>query len=728
MRARFTPVLLLLLLPPLPARAQDFSVVRDSLAGVRDTLALRAALPRDLRGADAATLVRAGLLELRLYELTAERDRAKRSRARFDRARDVAPGVAWGHYGWALAMLPEIGRPVGSMELVTLDALNEVLGVDPRSRARRALETAVRLDPGLTDAAVLLARLAEETRDRQATVQARTVLERQFSAGGGAAAGLGLVQAAAALGDHEAAAATARQVAARDPEHAAAAHHAAARSLFRLPGRTADAVAEYYAGVSTWDELLAEAYYDDLEMLVSEREALLWAGADLAGRRAWIREFWELRAALGGVSAEQRITEHYRRMAAADQHFRRTTRFGAPPTNALSYKLLDDRFDDRGVIFIRHGAPREVIRTVDRARRVGRGEITAPPFDPEESWIYHDDQGAPVMYNFKRYGSQGYDTYLLVYLLPCSRDFIEPRLEFAPQLFRLMQRCHPSDVRGLSQGFRKRTYEALRTDSHRPSFLLDVPFHYDIFTFRGASGSTDVVTAMSVAGEQLHAQRLADGRAEYALAMRVAVIDTVARTSARRDTVLRLITSAPLEGAQRLRAHLAVSVPPTDGAIQRTVLYDALDTVRGQAYGGPLDVPDYATGSLAMSDVVLAAPDSAGPFQRGGVSLSLVPWAAYQGGAFRIFYELYELTPGGAYTTEVRVERAGGGLLRLFRSGTLIRLRFDEVAPESGSALQQLRDVRVELDPGDYVLRVRITDQGSGRTVERARQLTIGSE
>jgi GWxTD domain-containing protein len=723
MRVHAALVLLLFVLLPDSTPAQDFTALRDSLAGVRDTMALRAALPLKTPRADADALVRAGLLELRLYELTARDERAKRARARFDRARDLAPELAWAHYGWALAMMPEVDRPVGSMELVTLDALNEVLGVDPRSRARRALERAARLDPTLTGAAVLLARLAAETQDRDASVQARTALEHQFAAGGDAAAGLGLVRAATALGDHEAAAAAARQVAARDPRHAAEAHHAAALALFRLPRRTADGVAEYYAGVSGWDEVLSETYYDDIQMLVTEREALLWAGADLAARRAWIREFWQLRAAQGGVSVEERIAEHYRRVADAERFFRRQTRYGAPPQNALSYKKIDTRYDDRGVIYVRHGAPREIVRTVDRG---SRGQLVGgmPAFDPEESWIYLDDQGEPVMYNFKQYGSAGHNNYLLVYLLPCGREYVEPRLPYAPQLFKLMMRCNPADVRTLSQSFRKDAYEALRTDSHRPAFVLDMPFHYDVFTFRGAAGATDVVTAISVEGERLSRQPLAGGASEYAVNLRVAVVDTAARTSTQRDTVLRLIAAAPLQGEQRLRAHVAFAVPPTEGAFQRIVLRDAADPARGQVYGRPIVVPDYGAGTLAMSDIVLAAPDSAGAFQRGDVSLSLVPWGAYAGGAFRVFYELYDLTPGGAYTTELRVERAGGGLKRLFRRGTVIQLRFDDVAPEGGVA-QQVRDVRTELAPGDYRLRVRITDRTSGRSIEQERRLTI---
>ena len=131
----------------------------------------------------------------------------------------------------------------------------------------------------------------------------------------------------------------------------------------------------------------------------------------------------------------------------------------------------------------------------------------------------------------------------------------------------------------------------------------------------------------------MRAQVLANGGAAYALGVRVAVVDTVARTSARRDTVLRVTADAPLTGDQRLRAHVAVSMPPTPGAIHRAVLQDAFDRQRGQAYGAPLDVPDYAPGTPAMSDLVLAAPDSTGSFVRGDVSLSLVPWGAFPGGA-----------------------------------------------------------------------------------------------
>jgi hypothetical protein len=177
MTSRLLIVLLLLAPSALAAQAPSSDApvaVRDRLADMSDTMHLHgiereytraaaaaAGLARDQSAASAG--VSAGLAALRLWEVTGARAHARRSRDYFDRAARNDPANAWAHYGHALSLEAEMDRDPGRI-VTHVNALRD-LGLDPVSRARRALERAVSLDPTLPGATELLARYAIETRD-----------------------------------------------------------------------------------------------------------------------------------------------------------------------------------------------------------------------------------------------------------------------------------------------------------------------------------------------------------------------------------------------------------------------------------------------------------------------------------------------------------------------------------------------------------------------------------
>jgi hypothetical protein len=145
----------------------------------------------------------------------------------------------------------------------------------------------------------------------------------------------------------------------------------------------------------------------------------------------------------------------------------------------------------------------------------------------------------------------------------------------------------------------------------------------------------------------------------------------------------------------------------------------------GMTYGGTVALPDYSGDALMLSDIVLVAPDSAGSFQRGPHSMSLVPTQVFPGGRFNVFYEVYNLPPGAAYRTELRIERVRRGVLPgLFGRSDPLALSFDDLAPEEGADPHyQLRTVTAPLAPGEYVLRVRL--RSGGGEAERTRRFTV---
>lgn len=412
----------------------------------------------------------------------------------------------------------------------------------------------------------------------------------------------------------------------------------------------------------------------------------------------------------------------------------RRRNWGAPPSNALLLQRPDLPFDDRGIIYVRHGPPFDVIRSPGGS------------FSDTESWAYRVPEGGFRMLHFVRYGSaevgrstagnpfaavadggagDAYGEFVLVWNLPCA--IADDRRALYDRRIALL-RCNEYDRRAISAEVRRDARAALATDSDSPGFARDLPFAFDLFTFRGAGGMTDVTAAAVIPGDAI-VPAPASGGVARDLDVSLIVVDTMFDRVARTDTTLRLTRPSPAGAGDLLRLYVTLPVRPGRDQAQRIIVRDNADASHGQLYGGGLDVPDYSRSDLMLSDIVLAEPDSDGTFRRGDVSLALVPTREFRGGAFRAFYEIYNLAADAAYETEIVVEKAGGGiggLLRgLFGGATIVRLRFDGVAPARSGLVAELRRVDTSLGAGDYRIRIRVTELDPGRTAERERGFTV---
>jgi hypothetical protein len=729
--------LLLATLAAAPAHAQspDLPAFRDSIGSIRDLLSLRRFTERKpVAGEGADALLRRGFAGLRLYELAGLDEDLRRARDAFEEAARREPALAWAHFGAGLTWSrdPELTGP--APRVVAGRAFAEALGRDARSRASRAFRRALDIDPGLTEAALALADLPVARRSADELAAARVALDRAVLEGhADARTSLALAEVANAQHDFGAALPFAER-AAFAPDPPPAARYVLARTL--LGGADRDAGArEYFAAIDGATPDVARRIYDDVRPVATEAEIAAWENADPDGRRAWLRSYWELRAALAGVDVPERIAEHYRRIDRALEFYPRRRRYGAPPSNALLLERPDLPFDDRGIVLLRHGEPVRIIRSVGGLQN--------------ESWVYPALEGGYRLLHFANYGSpggsgggagdpftsnadgaigQGYAEYVLVYNLLCGPDYLADRILFDPRL--RFASCDDFDRRSISAEVRRDALAALRTDSHGPDFAKRLPFVYDIFAFRGARGLTDLTAAIELPAADLQPTPSAVGTAR-AIRASFIVADTLDRRVTRIDTTL--VVRLPLERERDavVLALLYMPVVPGAGLAQRLVVRDAADSASGAMLGRYLDVPDFYGDSLMLSDVVLAAPGQDGPFRRGSASLRLVPTREYGGGAFDVFYEVYNLAPDRNYSTALLVERDGGGLGRSLKrlfggGGPEVRLRFEGRArPESDGVVREVRAVETNLPPGRYRLRITVTDGVTGASVTRERPFTV---
>jgi hypothetical protein len=127
-----------------------------------------------------------------------------------------------------------------------------------------------------------------------------------------------------------------------------------------------------------------------------------------------------------------------------------------------------------------------------------------------------------------------------------------------------------------------------------------------------------------------------------------------------------------------------------------------------------------------LSDVALGQPDAQIGWERGGVTLALLPTRQLPSGAFDVYYEIYNLPTGNPYTTEIMVERLAGSSGEAAEDRLPVRLRFaGESTAAAGGTLPELRSVVTPFAKGRYRITVAIEDLTTGKTASRSRTFEV---
>ncbi len=711
--ASILALLFCLITVPASALAQrDLASLHDSLQRIDDPSLLRGMMAeRQHPSKSPELLTERGLIGLRLYALTATRSDGKSAQKSFEEALRHAPDYGWAHYGLGLALTtgpgasPITGGPRN--KFVLDDVIARAFGNDAPTRARRAFLQAVKTNPPVAQAASGLADITTVRWNRGHVERSAAALE-QLNNSEHATAESWLALAAVQL---ELERVVAARVALEHAVELGAAPAAAARlrALVLFHDERAEAgAAAWFESINRAEPATLRLLFDDVTPLLDKHDVADFHELALAEQRAYLRTFWDVRAALGGVPVHERLAEHYRRLAIARRQYWRNARFGAPATNQLLWESFAGRpYDDRGTIFIRHGMPMQIVRSTGLAAG-------------HESWVYRGIDGEDRLLHFA--AMQTNSDYDLVHTLPCSAGYADARLAH------LAVRCSAANVGIASADYRRDAREYLATDSDAPNFTKDLPFYFDLYTFRGEQGRTNVVAAVAVPVEKLQ-KSAATLNPSYRVDLSLILVDTAARRVVRQDDSVALATTRAFKNDDLFRMHVEVAVPPSRTTLQRVIVSDPSEPGIGQLYGGPFLIPDYSTGKLMMSDIVLAEPRVEGRWHRGNVALALVPTGRFKGGSFRVFYEIYNIEDNSAYSTEIEIEpiqrSAGQRIKELFGSKSKISLKFDGVALDvKDGVLQELRQVEAPLSPGRYRMRITVKN-ANGETVKGERLFVV---
>ncbi|MBA2564115.1 MAG: GWxTD domain-containing protein [Gemmatimonadetes bacterium] len=512
-----------------------------------------------------------------------------------------------------------------------------------------------------------------------------------------------------------------------------------------MEGRTGEGAALYWAGLAAArDTAEVSAYLEDLRTILSEDEREEYAKGDAEARRAWITSWWQRAADASVVSRDERLAEHYRRLS----HVERTFALAIPQRRHYSaitaYRPREQSgFDDRGIVYLRHGKPDDVARA------------TGPNLQRNESWRYARPDGDLI---FHFVSDEDVEDFKLVTSLASALargnvtlgqrrnsaenagELFESRAAFDPVYNRLAYQFDPMLLREEEEDVARDIRIGTSTASYVPESPDSLPFFAYPAAFRGESGEPEIELYFGVPTGELE---MPAGTAGPRVAYTAHVViqgeeskDAVAARAADSTTVE--VPGSLSRGQGVLIPDVLTASVPSGEYRYRLRVSDLISRHTGTREGA-FQVPDlrgFSASSLVLASRVEAGDQ--GKFSHGDLKVVPLPSLRFRPGQpVFIYYEIYGLSAGEdgraryrtQYTVRTRERKRNIAIKVLGSVGNLLGTR-EERGEEVGlsvdgeaAAAERLREyISLDLnetEPGLYEVIVEIEDLESGRKVKR---------
>ena len=708
---------------------------RDSLASISDSTGLLALEKRLIDSAktnrnDGLLHLRLGFLSLRLGEMGghAHFDDAA---SEFQWAIDLQPTWPYAWYGMGLA---EYG--VGDSQISFVTGLKTMLGKDALTRSAIAFAKSAEVDPSFARGLVDLANTALRQR---VNIKLGVALEALRRAGNAMASPdpevlLARGRVEREVGDADSALAAFNGYLQRGSNRSLGLLEVA-RTEF-LMGRF-DGVTPYYEGAASDDPTTVAAYRADLATIVSD--TILRAFDQQRGdrRAAYLRRFWTQRDRTELRTEGERLREHYRRLFYARKNFQLTS-------NHRHYDIVERYrsgsrdFDDRGVIYIRHGEPSS------------RASYAAPGLEPNESWRYDRPDGDLIFHFIAREDVQDFKLVESLFDVLGFSDAVKLQGQgdgaadnaVAEQLMLSRERLSPIYRRlqnagrmstGRFQTLERQTGQqsiALGTtsDSYELRFPQELKAHSEVLAVGRDSAGPQVQIAYAIAGSSLEPVPVTRGFL-YSVRLRFAAMNRQGEVVASLDTTRHFVAPAPVPPNEHLVGRVETTVP-------NGPLHYRMAIQQGEAAGVTLPTDSVRVGALtpaglSLSDLVLGSRSANLAWRRAPDDTVLFnPLRTYRRSEeMELYYEIDGLKPT-PYSVELSVRKKGssGGIFRKIfgGGGAAIRLKFQEQATTSRVSTHRSLQLS-RLKPGNYVLDLAVTD-ADGRKDRRTQEFQVVEE
>ncbi len=700
-----------------------------------ETLELRESLTVEtakLNRDDPMIHMELGFINYRLAELADSSDEYYEDAAsEFEWARDLRPDWPYAHYGLGLAELS-----LGEHGLIAIENIRQILGIDHLSKAARAFAAATELDPSFVQAVLDLAVAAGRQRIQPRLEVALDALRRASltEAGLNPDVQLALGRMSRELGYTDSATIAFRKFLEVGGDTAIG-FLEVARTEFSV-GRIRAAQDMYYRG--------AAAAVNSPEAVALYRYDVNWIGTpeeieefdELAGggMHLWLRTFWERREAVDLRLPGERMAEHFRRffyaranyrLLSAHRHYDITER----------YQSSQNEVDDRGVIYIRHGAPDQV------------AVYNAPGVEPNESWEYGWPDGQRIFHFVARSDVTDYklvesliDVYgfggaMVVASAPgvanIDRELFASRGNFNSRYRRLSTAGSASVSNDLAnereQGMRTIEY-GTNNDTYVQRFTREIqPAMQSAVVAADPGLPSALLVSWAVQGSDLEVVQSPSGM-RYSLGVRMSAMLDGDRQVAFLDTAFTYPVSRRLEEGQFLQDMAFLELDPGMYVV-RVMVKDPLTGAGSITTLDTMIVPGNRLPEPVVGDLVAGYDGWGLRWALANDEIFMNPTNLYPfGSVMDIHYEMYGLPEGAQYEARLEVKKGGGGGVfgfvgRLFGGGgEKISVEFPGVSDGNITAVDQTVDLS-PLEAGEY--QVELTVKIGGEEITRETVITV---
>jgi len=471
----------------------------------------------------------------------------------------------------------------------------------------------------------------------------------------------------------------------------------------------------------------AELLFEDVKYIVTETE--LQEFRQLTSTKeytAFFRHQWTSRDPTPADGFNIRLAEHYRRLLYAEKHYiydRFHSWFNNPDKlGYLKYPptyYLNDRFNDRGLIYIRHGEPEDRVVTV------------SPSVPPNDSWLYGKTKDrAEMVFHFVVDENASANNWRVAPFLP-HPQFLEDRVQWDQKYFRLL-RGEPHERLSLSDDLAKKSADAVevgfRTDRHmwdKEVKPLDFASYTAFFKAPDDMTALEVYYSLPLPSNKELA-KIPDTTVLYEHGL--TLHDLQWKEIQRRNGRIPMGKTAGISKEQHFVGQYRFFVKPDSYHVAFFVRQ--LATQRLEGWKEDFRLPNFSENELALSSIVLASaiePASGNEsFVKNGLRIAPNPSRRFDHKKpVYVYFEVYHLTPDAEgktsfvieYTALLRKEEKSGArkLFVLFggnaKPATTLAV---ERQADTSTSVEYLALNLGETGKGEFRLSIKVTDRQTG--------------
>jgi tetratricopeptide (TPR) repeat protein len=472
-------------------------------------------------------------------------------------------------------------------------------------------------------------------------------------------------------------------------------------------------------GISTW--LGGALIFEDVKYLVSDAELGAFRAITSDKKKAaFFHRFWDLRNPAPASRTNARLAEHYRRYLLAEknyEYFGFRSYFNNP--DKLHYLefpksfALNREFNDKGIIYLRHGEPTSTTRTMGGT--------------PYESWLYSATSESPKrIFHFGQSNSVGNNWRFTS--IPEDPEMLGNLLTWDSRYYNLLSgqttdRLKWSD--DLRQESKAVVHEALATDEHtwtkRPKTFA-MPHSIDVFRSAQGKSLVNISYALPIASLKNEA---ADTVTRLPIEVGVSITGLNGEPiDSRRDTLYFDLLPDP--GAWFVELYRFV-LPPDSLKISMHAY--PIGTAAISTWNSRMRIPDYRASTPLLSDIEFLLPSTAASsVEIDGVKVIASPFDAVpRSKLLLVYWQLYNLTKD----IEGKTRYVSHVLLTPGESGpndeTTVVYEKDRSGRDEMAAEFAQIDLR-GFSKGVYTLTVQVEDRMMVHTLSKSRIVSLTGE